>query len=332
MNLIKKLETTKYCYFRAKLSATSQTAYDNLYFGFLSYKRSIRIPNIAIDEIQDIFQDVLLDNPIIFFVESATYQIVNQQYCNMVTPKYRFDKMKVESTLCAISKKCIEFISGSQNLPELSKEEKVHNYLANTVVYDYAFKSSSFECVGPLLFGRGVCEGISKATKLLLDLLEIPSLIVIGKSIQNFSDGEMHAWNLVQINDCYSHLDVTFDITLMENEIERFDYFNLSDDEISLDHLILTKDVPHCNLSRCYYKTHNLIMYMQKDFYVFLEKQLASNNKDVVFKLPYTQDFEGSKNKVYEMTEKCLKKHCKYFVHYQYSINEKQRVFHLHIL
>lgn len=329
--LIDKLKSKKYSFFRNKLSPIEQVAYDYLYSGFIAHKTNIKIPNIAIEKIQNIFQNVIFDNPIIFFVESATYQIINKDYCNMVIPKYRFDKNEINATINAISNKIKNFLDDCRNLDELSKEEKVHNYLVNNVVYDYDFKQSSFECVGPLLFGCGVCEGISKAAKLLLDLLGIPSLIVIGKSTQNILNDDLHAWNIVKVNGSYNHLDITFDITLMAWNVIRYDYFNLSDDEILLDHTILTKNVPRCSLSRSYYKMNNMIIYMQKDFNSYLKTHLSNGNKDVIFKLPNAKNFEIVKNKVFKFTHYYLMNNYQGYINYQFSMNETQTVFHLHI-
>lgn len=330
--LIDKFINKKYCYFRSKLSTREQFAYDCVLSGFISFKTNIKIPNIETERIQDIFQNVLFDNPIIFFVESASYQIVKGKYCNMVIPKYRFGEIQIKSTIHAIFNKTERFINSCRDLDELSKEEKVHNYLINNVVYDYDFKQSSFECVGPLLFGHGVCEGISKAAKLLMDLLDIHSLIVIGKSTQNVSNTDLHAWNIVKINENYSHLDITFDITLMTWNVIRYDYFNLSDEEILLDHTILTKNIPRCSSSNSYYKMNNLIIYMQKDFNSYFKTHLSNGNKDVVFKLPNTKNFETAKNKVFNLTDNYLSNNYKGYINYQFSMNEAQAVFHLHIL
>lgn len=330
--LINGLKGRKYSYYRDQLSLKNKIVYDELYSVFLSHKTHIKIAKTLTNDIQKIFRDVLLDNPIIFFVESVTYQIVSRDYCNMVIPKYRFDETEINVTINTILNRIKFFLDSCSELDELSKEKQVHNYLVNNVVYDYDFKESSFECVGPLLFGRGVCEGISKAAKLLLDLLEINSLIVIGKSTQNISDVELHAWNIVQIKGSYSHLDITFDITLMAWNVLRYDYFNLSDEEILLDHTILIKNVPICSLDRSYYKMNNLIIYMQKDFNSYLKTHLSNGNKDVIFKLPSIKNFETAKNKVFNLTDNYLMNNYKGYINYQFSMNETQAVFHLHIL
>lgn len=330
--LINKFVDKGYCYFRNELLAEEQFVYDCILSGLISLKANIKIPNIETQKIQDIFQYVLLDNPIIFFVESMSYQIIMGKYCNMVIPKYRFGKTQIVSTIYAIYNKIDKFLNSCYGLDELKKEEKVHNYLIDNVAYDYGFKQSSFECVGPLLFGCGVCEGIAKAAKLLMDLLKIHSLIIIGKSTQNISNADLHAWNIVNINGNYNHLDITFDMTLMDWNVKRYDYFNLSDEEILLDHTIITKNIPRCPLSNSYYIMNNLVISTPKDLNAYFSRHLSKDSKDILFKLPNTTNFEIAKNKVFNLTDNYLLNNYKDCIDYRFSMNETQSVFHLHIL
>jgi hypothetical protein len=88
-----------------------------------------------------------------------------------------------------------------------------------------------------LLKGRGVCEGIAEAAKLLLDACGIPTLKLSGVARKEDGSTEPHAWNVVLINGKWYHLDVTFDLTMAGDHI-RYDYFNLSTEEILKDRTI----------------------------------------------------------------------------------------------
>lgn len=71
---------------------------------------------------------------------------------------------------------------------------------------------------------------------------------------------------------------------------------------------------------------------MQKDFNSYLKTHLSNGNKDVIFKLPSIKNFETAKNKVFNLTDNYLMNNYKGYINYQFSMNETQAVFHLHIL
>ncbi len=77
--------------------------------------------------------------------------------------------------------------------------------------------------------------------KYFLDGLGIESYFVIGES-----KGESHAWNLVKIEDQYYHIDPTWDDPVTEDgkDILRYNYFNLTDDELSKTHSWIRENYP----------------------------------------------------------------------------------------
>ena len=61
---------------------------------------------------------------------------------------------------------------GKQRGKSDEKEKYVHDFICDNVRYDKLKKAYSHEIIGPLGQGVGVCEGIAKAVKVLLDVLE----------------------------------------------------------------------------------------------------------------------------------------------------------------
>ncbi len=72
----------------------------------------------------------------------------------------------------------------------------------------------SHECISALIGGTGtsgpVCEGYSKAFKVLCDRVGIPSSVVQGYTYQQSGEPARHAWNAVTIYGCTYAVDVTF--------------------------------------------------------------------------------------------------------------------------
>lgn len=70
----------------------------------------------------------------------------------------------------------------------------LHDFLATQVRYEYLDKHyyKAHSIVGPLLFGRSVCEGYAMAFKLLCDAAGISSIVVFGDSVQPGKKGDQY--------------------------------------------------------------------------------------------------------------------------------------------
>lgn len=101
--------------------------------------------------------------------------------------------------------------------PDYQKILLVHDYLVNTVEYD--FNNGCRNSYGALILGKAVCQGYTFAFKDILDHLEIKSDICIGSV-----NGEMHSWNMVYLNNQGYFVDVTFD-----DNSNSYDYFMRTD-------------------------------------------------------------------------------------------------------
>ncbi len=335
LDYFKKNADSTFCYYRSTLSHKGKVAYDRIRSALFCYAKKVTVSNISNKELGDIFQKLVHDNPCLFYVEQLFYR---QSYFSStidVTPKYRFDINKTDATLCAIINSCKAILNGSYNLSSLDKELIIHNYFCKNIFYDNKFADSSYECVGPLLFGKGVCEGISKATKLLCDIAGLKCIVLHGESTQEqlsaFSKNNLHTWNIVAIGDKFYHLDVTFDLTIMHRNVIRYDYFNLSQEEIELDHKITTKNLPSCQISGNYYVQNSLYMHTTHDFENYLKNCIAAKNTDIVFKLPQGNDVTKLVEKLIAITQNVLSSSTFSSKKINFSYNKYQRVFHLYI-
>jgi len=130
-------------------------------------------------------------------------------------------------------------------MTDLQKEKAVHDYIVNNTRYDKinynkgTVPDKSYSPYGVLIKGTAICEGYAKATALLLNMAGIESMVVSGGG---------HAWNIVKIDGKYYHLDTTWDdpVSSSGENILRYDYFNLSDEEIGKDHFWDKGNCPAC--------------------------------------------------------------------------------------
>ena len=121
----------------------------------------------------------------------------------------------------------------------------IHDYILSNTTYDYdnyvngSIPKIAYNAYGVLVKGVAVCEGYSKAAKLLMNLADIESGIIKSPEMN-------HAWNYVNIDGSYYHMDITWDDSVPEKNRSIYNYFNLSDDEISKDHIWNSDIYPKC--------------------------------------------------------------------------------------
>lgn len=330
---ITKSHHAKRTFYRDKLSDNEAEYYNILLEGLMRYEQSIQYRNLDIHQIERVYEVLKLEVPQLFFVKKITCQHVPVLNCGLVVPQYRFSEAETYATLNAIQLKAEEIIKHLTHKSEYEKEIFIHDYLCKNVKYDYSFRESSFECVGPILFGKGVCEGISKAAKLLFDSVGINSIIVHGKSnnqrIHNVAD-DSHAWNIVVIDNSYYHLDITFDLSIMTFGVLRYDYFNLSTEDVSIDHMYDKNEYPHCSNSRNYYIENNMYMANKVSFKSYFDTKIKQGEKNVLIKLPPVTDIRKARDEIIDIVQKCFIDR-RISVQYQIVYNENQRVFLLHI-
>ncbi|MEH6978148.1 transglutaminase domain-containing protein, partial [Bacillus pseudomycoides] len=98
------------------------------------------------------------------------------------------------------------------------------------VSYDTSYKA--YTAYEALVNRSAVCQGYTLLTYQLLKEAGIQSHIVTG-----MGDGQAHAWNLVNIDGKWYHLDTTFDDPVPDKEGRvTYSYFNMSDEQLSKDH------------------------------------------------------------------------------------------------
>ena len=103
-----------------------------------------------------------------------------------------------------------------------SVKEKVsclQEWFLSNVSYDQGtdrYQQSIVQTIFPVFAeGRGVCLGIAKAAKLMLDLSGEHSIIILGRLFQDKT--YEHAWNLIWDGDRYLHADFTMAYPVFES-------------------------------------------------------------------------------------------------------------------
>ena len=120
-----------------------------------------------------------------------------------------------------------ELITSSMSDYEVVKT--LHDYLVTHCDYDYRVDIGnmpfvSHQAEGALLKGTAVCSGYAKAYEAMLDAAGIPNVTITGFA------GGYHAWNLVEVDGAWYHVDATWDDpTTQGGDYIRYTYFLKSD-------------------------------------------------------------------------------------------------------
>ena len=224
-------------YYYNHMNKAQQAAYHSILSGVKNLADEFQIPALEGEELYNVFFQMRLDHPEIFWVSSYKYRYYKDSPNLIFIPEYLFDKKKICEHQKAMTARVEKLIRPAQKLSEWEKEKYVHDFICKNIRYDKLKKSYSHEIIGPLGQGVGVCEGIAKAVKVLLDALGV--------------------WCVIAI--CGNNPETS--------EI-RYDYFNLDDSQIFRDHEPLIAPAPHCgDHEHFYYKEKKLSFTKKEDVY-----------------------------------------------------------------
>ena len=145
----------------------------------------------------------------------------------------------------------------------------------------------SHSAVGPILYGRGVCEGYAMAYKLLCDAAKIHCIVVFGDAKANdvLEEGG-HAWNIVKLQGKCYHADCTWDSALFKKGVLSHVYFNVTDKDISVDHYWKKDELPECfNTEHNYFYKEGSVFESAASAKKYIAKCLSAGRKSVEVKV-----------------------------------------------
>ena len=124
--------------------------------------------------------------------------------------RYTNTKEEADARLAEVNEKIDDIIAKNitPEMTELEKALNLHDYLVLNTSYDLNQSVpdlyDGYTAYDILMCGNGVCEGYAQAYNMLLEKAGISSIMVT-------SDSMNHAWNLVNIDGEWYHVDVTWD-------------------------------------------------------------------------------------------------------------------------
>lgn len=119
-----------------------------------------------------------------------------------------------------------------EGMNDHEKVKAVHDYVVLNVAYDQSYNDRLNAPYFALTTGKTMCNGYAMLVYQMLQKLDIPVRLISGTS-----KGIGHAWNLVQIDGHWYHLDATWDdpVPDVKGRVV-YHYYLLTDDMIAKDH------------------------------------------------------------------------------------------------
>jgi hypothetical protein len=293
-----------YRYHYQFLNSSQQKSYDLMDKNIRLCKKTFKLPISHANEITFIFESFLLDNPDVFYVNSFQYTKDLNKQIIIMSPDYSFSINEIKQYLKIIDKVLSSF-NAYKNESDYEKVLIVHDEILKNVVYDDTFSPISHSIIGIINSRSAVCEGIAKYVKLALERLSIKSAVISGHAVNPaFGQGEResHAWNIVEVNGSWYHLDVTFDLTIKHN-MNRYDYFLVSTEEISRDHTTVNKLPPSSHKLMDYYTTNGLALAKSTNLEQLITRKLKNNELVMQFKLLNVREGLDPKDKVLKVAK-----------------------------
>ena len=256
-------------YYYNRLSNKEKTIYNELYKSIINLQPVAKVTGcLTMPTVTRIIEAITNDNPHLYFFNQTEIRLQMSALSSNIYLSYFFNKSEITSYNKKIEdavNKIVRNLQLETAGSEYEIEKRVHDTLASHLEYDHSAINTTdkrhlavaHSIVGVFVDKKAVCEGIAKATKILLNTANIHCIVVTGNSTLEKHGG--HAWNIVRINNNAYHLDITWDIANSTKKYINYDYFNLNDIEISKDHSNL-KDVPPCTSTEAnYYNLENSV-------------------------------------------------------------------------
>lgn len=258
------------------------------------------------EDVDRIYQCVLIDHPEYFYVEGYEYTVYSAQGKTVgirLWGTYSFDRKEClrRKALIEAETECI-----LQGAPSEGSDYDKIKYVYETIIYqtDYCMDAADNQNIYSVFVGHAsVCQGYAKAAQYLLNRLGIACTLVFGE----VEDAKGHVWNLVKADGDYYYLDTTWgDVSCKagdtygpetEMPIIDYDYLCITTEQLLRTHRIV-QDLP---LPVCTQRKDNYYVKEGCYFTAYDEEQLKREFEEAFRKEPYPVALKCDNTETYEL-------------------------------
>lgn len=258
-----------------------------------SYKTELDISKykIRFEDINDIYNEISDLYPEYFYLDyNNTSFFGSGNYITKLEIGYLYSNDILDKQRSELNNAVENILSKMKGISR--DEDKIvffHDYISSHNAYDPVGVSGdvdsvedySFTAYGTLVNNVSVCQGMSDAFILLCRKVGIDSFLVSSEAM-------VHAWNLVKINNRYYHLDITWDDSIFNANLDyasndfldvkgfvSHDYFIKSDSQmVDLNHYGWNKiknAIDNSTFKNYYWDNVNSNIYYIKGFQYYIK-------------------------------------------------------------
>lgn len=300
----------EYEYAYSCLSEEEQKVYREIYKILMDFGEDMPLSTTDPEMLPDIFQCVLNDHPEIFYVQGYTYTTyMRNDVVERLSITGTYTMTPEDADFCreGIDLYVEECLAGiPEDASDYEKVKYVYEYLISRTEYNqYAPENQNICSV--FLNGESVCQGYAKATQYILNKAGVFCTLVIG----SVSEGEGHAWNLVQMDGNYYYVDTTWGDASYQTEEGNEDVWESDLPDINYDYLGVTTEqlqrthtlnnvvpLPFCVSMDCNYYVKESTYLTSCDESVIsniFERALASGKENITLKCSDTDVYNEVK-------------------------------------
>ena len=232
----------EYKYYLAQLDEKEAALYSLIYNKICTFTDSFEVEAPA-ETIQRVIKSIMLDNPELFWFEGK-WKAVYKNESVLVVPRYKIGINAQNLDVCIENE--IEAVLHACTGSIIDNIKCVYDWLLYSIQYGYSDNDQTVE--GVFADKKAVCKGIAKAFQLLMNRLNIPSFLIEG----TIDGSTSHVWNIVFVNECFYHVDVTMGYQKFRGlfyGLDRNKYypcFLISDETMAVTHKIYCGQFPKC--------------------------------------------------------------------------------------
>ncbi|MBQ8109847.1 MAG: hypothetical protein IJ124_06805 [Clostridia bacterium] len=243
-------------YYRRRMSGAEGILYDAILAGVLGGRQNVKAESLRGLDLARIILALQHDHPEAFYWDASktlfTQFGAGTQASYSIDLSYFYPLRELPARQKRIADSIARLLNGADRLPPFERMVHLHDALALSISYggeeNKPFHYYTLE--GPLAGGVGVCAGIARAYKYLMNLGGLSCMVVYGTTKDAQGKTGTHAWNIVHVDGHCHHVDVTWDDN--NDSYLSHAYLALSDEEIRYNHWASADfPLPPCASSRC---------------------------------------------------------------------------------